>query len=160
MDDNCFTSCDEDRVIFKKLNELENMSIEDLSYLLRSTNSSSTLQPSQECLIEESSLDLIEETPHEVVIPIQLDNEDMLIFNELVHQVECGYMNEITKEWESSQIELGIGSNVVHEVDEWYKVEFLEDITTLRLCDKFFSVPSLVFNKSFLTLEEISFFLV
>ena len=85
-------------MLFKKLNELENMSIEDLRYLLSSTNYFSTLQPSQECLIDESFIDLIEEAPHEVVIPIQLDNEDILIFNELVHQVECGYMNEITKE--------------------------------------------------------------
>ena len=54
--------------------------------------------------------------------------------------------------------EPGVGSSVVYEVDEWYKLEFLENITTLRLCDKFFSVPSLVFYKRFLTLEEISFF--
>ena len=82
MDDNCSTSCDEDeeRVHFKKLNELENMSIEDLRYLLSSTNSSSTLQPSQECLIDESFNDLVEEAPHEVVISIQLDNEDMFFF--------------------------------------------------------------------------------
>ena len=67
-------------------------------------------------------------------------------------------MNEITKKWESSQIELGVGSNIVYKVNEWYKLEFLEDMITLRLCDKFFPIPSLVFYKRFLTLEEISFF--
>ena len=54
--------------------------------------------------------------------------------------------------------EPGVGSNVVHKVDKWYKLEFLEDITTLRLCDKFFLVSSLIFYKRFLTLKEISFF--
>ena len=41
VDDNFSISYDEDeeRVFFKKLNELENMSIEDLRYLLSFTNS-------------------------------------------------------------------------------------------------------------------------
>ena len=134
---------------------------------------------------------MVEEAPHEVVIPIQLDNEDMLIFNDLVYQVECCFIDESIYEmpWElpisqfspielslsptfrekiedscletsskQEQNESGVGSNVVHEVDEWYKLEFLENVTTLRLCDKFFPVPSLIFYKRFLTLEKISFF--
>ena len=54
--------------------------------------------------------------------------------------------------------EPGIGSNIVHKVNEWYKLEFLEDMITLRLCDKFFPIPSIVFYKRFLTLEKIFFF--
>ena len=126
-----------------------------------------------------------------MVIPIQLDNEDMLIFNDLVYPVEYCFIDESIYEmpWKPptpqfSPIELslsptfrgkiedscleisfkqeknepGVGSNVVHEIDEWVKLEFIEHITTLSLFDKFFSVPTFVYYKRFLTLEEISFF--
>ena len=70
-------------------------------------------------------------------------------------KIEDSYLEISSKQEEN---ESGVRSNVVHEVDEWVKLEFIEYITTLSLFDKFFPVPSLVFYKRFLTLEEISFF--
>ena len=131
-------------------------------HLLLKSDSSFTLptfvpQLSQECKKEQPSISELEEEPHEVVTPIQLDENDLSNFNELVHQVECCYMHEITNEWEPSNIEPSVGSNELHE-NEWYKLEFLENKTILSLCDKFYLSPSIVFYKRFFSLEEISFF--
>ena len=96
VDKSSSTSCENDKgsALFNMLNDLKNMSIEDLTNLLSSTNPSLVPQPSQECLIEKYSLGEVEEALHEMVIPIQFDSEDMLIFNELVYQIECCYIDE------------------------------------------------------------------